>query len=561
MAEVLVVGAGPVGLTLACELRRRGIEVRIIDKNRTPAQQSKALALWSRTLEIFDDMGVLEPVQARANPIDGLKLFLGPEKSAKLQFTDVPSPYPHPLLLPQPDTEQILSDRLRELGTEVERGVECVDLRQEAESVSVRFRFHPATETEDDEVVEKNISFPWVVACDGGHSTLRRLLGLNFAGAANEDLWYLADALVSADVSDNEVSVFFHVDGVVAMFPLSNSRFRVILNVEEKQTEDDAEAASEPVVNETKGHDHRLQPGPTLDQINQIVQTRLDIPINIHEATWLGAFHIQERQVEQYRVGRVFLAGDAAHVHSPAGGQGMNTGIQDAYNLGWKLALSIRGTGIAHILLESYGTERAPVAAGVLRQSGIMTNVATARNPIVRKLRNTVLPHLLPLKFVQKRASLRLSELDICYKDSLLNIVTEDASKSKVSAGERLPLLSLETKTGERCTTYDVIRNAPHVLFLYGKAERYTEVQDAAERAFRGQVVARIIESDASAAAEHPDDVLFDSDRNFAETFGLSAPFVVAVRPDGYICYIGRGYSRARLLAHLGSFLQFQEEV
>src|SRR6185312_2685659 len=231
-----------------------------------------------------------------------------------LRFDDLDSPYPYILMLAQPETERILGDRLRQLGVAVERGVELLSLSQDAEKATVELR-HPDGHTERGRV-------DWVVGCDGAHSTIRRALDIPFEGHTYEQVFLLADVHVESALSDSEAHLFSQHGDVCAIFPLGKGRYRIIAdNPPERAAGDD----------------------PTLEQCQAIVAARVPRSVSLSDAAWTATFSVNSRMVRELRSRRVFLAGDAAHIHSPAGGQGMNTGIQDAVNLAWKLALVCRG--------------------------------------------------------------------------------------------------------------------------------------------------------------------------------------------------------------------------
>jgi 2-polyprenyl-6-methoxyphenol hydroxylase-like FAD-dependent oxidoreductase len=390
--QVLVVGAGPVGLTMAAELARYGVGVRVVDKAPHRSNTSKALVLWSRTLELLDRAGCGQVFVDAGHKVTGAHIITGGHTVGHFGFDGVDSPHNYALMLPQSDTERLLETHLGSLGVHIERELELTTLTPAATGVTASLR-HAGGQAE-------TVQVEWLVGCDGAHSTVRQALGLHFEGDTLDSSWALADVNLSGGpLSENEITMHWHEDGVLMLIPISPGRFRIVANVAPT-------ADAHP-------------PAPTRDQIQAILDRRAG-GLQVRDTTWLCAFRINERKVANYRAGRVFLAGDAAHVHSPAGGQGMNTGMQDAFNLAWKLALVCRGT-CPDRLLDSYSIERGPVGAQVIAGSGRLTAMATLKNPVLRTARNIAGGLLLGLAPVRRALTETLSEVSIGYDDSPLN--------------------------------------------------------------------------------------------------------------------------------------------
>jgi 2-polyprenyl-6-methoxyphenol hydroxylase-like FAD-dependent oxidoreductase len=329
--NVLIVGGGPVGLTLALELARYEVPLRIVDKSPARTDKSKATAIWSRSLELFDRAGCSAVLVAPGHKVDAANILRGTQTVAHFDLQGVQTAYPFVLMLPQSSTEQILEAHLGRLGVTVERNVELASFVDEGEGVSAVLRHADGT--------EETAKASWLVGCDGAHSLIRHQLGLSFLGSTRSDDWVLADVeLTGYPFPENELATVWHEEGVVVFFPLGRGRYRLIASLGPSKGGPPSE--------------------PTLEEFQQLVDRRLPCGIVLSGAVWLSAFRINERQVNQYRFDRVFVAGDAAHVHSPAGGQAMNTGMQDAFNLAWKLALACRATDPAPVLLDSYEAEQ-----------------------------------------------------------------------------------------------------------------------------------------------------------------------------------------------------------
>ena len=405
MQQALIVGAGPVGLTLAAELARYGVRVRIIDRSPAPTQTSKALVLWSRTLELMDRMGCTPAFLAAGLQAGGATIRSGPAVLGHAGFDTIASPYNFALMLPQRDTERLLGAHLATFGVTVEREVELTGFVQHEGHVEAQLR-HPGGRTEP-------VETSWLIGCDGAHSTVRHGLGFEFRGAAQGDDWLLADVRLEGEGQppDDEIATFLHRDGPFVVFPIPGKRSRIVATVGPTM-------AGQP------------RPAPTLADVQAMVDARTAGGFVVTDPVWLANFRINERKVSAYADGRVFLAGDAAHVHSPAGGQGMNTGMQDAFNLSWKLALVI-GRSASPRLLDSYTPERSAVGDMVLRNASRLTDMATLAHPGAQAARNLALRFMLGLHAVQERLAATMSEVDIAYRHSPLS--------SGHHAGDRLP--------------------------------------------------------------------------------------------------------------------------
>jgi 2-polyprenyl-6-methoxyphenol hydroxylase-like FAD-dependent oxidoreductase len=342
------VGAGPVGLLLACELARRGVAVRVVDKLPSPTDESRAILIHARSLEMLERVGVVEDVLSTGLRTTGAEIHLDGRKEARLPLDTVDSPYRFSVTLPQTDTERILAERLRSLGVEVKRGVDFVGFEQDDEGVEATLRLADGG--------DENVDCAYVVGTDGGRSAVRHACGTKLEGTFKGERFLLADVEAEYDLDRSAMHFFAPDEGLLLLFPMRGERTRVMA-----QLADQALPKGEPTLSEAQEIVDRRAPG-----------------IRLLPAHWLTVFEIHHAQVPSYRYGRVFLAGDAAHVHSPFGGQGMNTGMQDAFNLGWKLAIAVHGEA-ASGLLDSYHAERHPVAAGVIKQTTRLTALGTVR--------------------------------------------------------------------------------------------------------------------------------------------------------------------------------------
>jgi 2-polyprenyl-6-methoxyphenol hydroxylase-like FAD-dependent oxidoreductase len=408
--KVLIAGAGPVGLTLANELVRHGIYVRIVDKNAERTDKSKALVLWSRSLELFDDAGYAQEFIPAGMIAHGAQISTGKEIMARISLDSIDSRFPYALMIAQSETERVLEERLAAAGVKVERTVELAGFTDKGASVEATLRKADGS--------GETLQADWLVGCDGAHSAVRHGLGFAFEGSTLESHWALADGYVGGLDPKDRLHIFWHRDGILAFFPIAGDRWRVIADLG-------------PATGDEK------HPDPTLAEINALMAHRGSPSIVMKDPFWLAAFRINERKVKDYAKGRVFLAGDAAHIHSPAGGQGMNTGMQDAFNLAWKLALVIEGAA-KPTLLDSYSPERSAVGEQVLKNAGRLTEAATLRNPVAQGLRNTIVKFATGFPAIQHKIADQLAEMDIGYPASPLT-VKNGAVASGPKSGERWP--------------------------------------------------------------------------------------------------------------------------
>ncbi len=516
----LIVGAGPVGLTLACELTRHGVRPRIIERAPERSQNSKALAIFPRTLEMLETMGVVDHFLAAGQRLQGLSLHHRAEQIAQIELTSVASPFPFALALPQADTERFLAEELSRRGIEIERGVELTGLTQNSEQVRAVLR-HP-------DAREETVETPWLIGCDGAHSTTRHLLAMDFEGAPYKESFVLADVTITSPLPRDHGHIFLGDDGLLGILPFAQDRWRIVANIAPESRE-------------------QTLPELTLEDVQALLDQRVGLDYRASDPVWLSRFHIAHRKVREFRQLRVFLAGDAAHIHSPAGGQGMNTGMQDAFNLAWKLALVVRGI-CAPPLLASYHEERAPVAAQVLNLTDRITRMATMRNSVAQSVRDFLLPMVSGIDFVSERVADRLSELAVNYRESAL---VENHGVAKLRAGDRAPDAELRDDENQARRIFELLRAPRHVLLIFlgtsgstAQAEQIGKVLSA----FPAEVVDsyRLSRGHTGLPAE-----LRDLSGLAHAAYGLTSGGIILVRPDGYIGYRSAHFEPNPLRAYL----------
>ena len=413
--QVLVVGAGPTGMTAAIELRRLGIDVRVIDRSDHMARYSQALVVQARTLEQLQRYGLAEETIAHGRKLNEAKFYSEGKQIVDFKLDHMDGRYPFALFIPQSETEKLLDAHMRSLGARAERGVELLELQREP---------HLRATLKHPDGVTEEITPRWVIGADGAHSTVRDKLGVPFEGGGVGLSFFLGDCEMDGeDVPHDELAIHVRHGDVLFFGRLSDRVVRLIAATHEQQESGSPEQGKREV---------------TVADLQRAVD-RMGLKAKIKSAEWLTPFYVNDRQAKHYRIGDVFLAGDACHIHSPVGGQGMNTGMQDVANLAWKIAAVSRGA--SDTLLDSYEEERAEVGRALLRFTERGLKLATTTNPIVEKTRDIFAPLLALLDPMQHRAVGFISETAIEYRSS--SIVHDYGGDGDLRAGDRIPDLPL----------------------------------------------------------------------------------------------------------------------
>lgn len=419
--EVLIVGAGPTGLMLANQLARRGVRPLIIDRHSGPAQQSRAMVVQARTLEIYSKMGLNEQVHTFGTIGCGANMWASGKLTARIPIGDIGrsmSPYPYILMLGQDDNERIMGARLNELGVDVKWNTELTEFEQHPNHVDVTLK-QPDNSTH-------RFRAAWVAGCDGSRSLVREKSGIMFPGAPYENVFFVADTEATGTMKLGELNVYLWANGFHLFFPMKGKdRWRVI-----------------GILPKTMWHREDL----TFDEVVPAVQQEAGTDLAFKQCSWFSTYRIHQRAAERFRDRRCFLLGDAAHIHSPAGAEGMNTGLQDAFNLAWKLALVVKGRADVS-LLDTYEQERIPVAKRLLATTDRMFQVIVMDGWLGRLFRMRILARLAAFAMtkerVRKLAFQTISQIGIRYRESSLSKNLPGLPEGAPRAGDRFPWMKL----------------------------------------------------------------------------------------------------------------------
>lgn len=421
-ADVLVVGAGPTGLMLANQLGRRGIRALLIDRHAGSSLETRALGVQARTLEIYAKLGLIDRALELGKRGSGANIWAEGRKMARVPLGEAGqsvTPYPFILILGQDDNERIMGDKLRDLGIPVEWNTELVGLDQESGHVTATLKLSDGT--------TRMIAAAWVTGCDGARSTVRELSGITFPGAPYEHVFFVADTEVTGNMVPDEVNVYLWQEGFHLFFPM-------------------------------RGRDHWrlvgiLPPGlrsmhdVTFEAVIPSLRGAAGAGLAFKTCTWFSTYRIHHRSALRFRDRHCFLLGDAAHIHSPVGAQGMNTGLQDAYNLGWKLALVVSGQA-DETLLDSYEEERVPIARRLLNTTDRAFRLVVSDSRLAGLLRTQILARIAAFAMsrerIQRAAFRVVSQTGIHYRTSSLSKSLDNLPNGAPRAGDRFPWLRLK---------------------------------------------------------------------------------------------------------------------
>ncbi|MBA2175875.1 FAD-dependent monooxygenase [Halobacillus locisalis] len=513
--DVLIIGAGPTGLMAANELQKRGLDFVCLEKNAAPSDLSKALGIQARTLELFELLGVHRPFLKKGYPGPGAKLHLGGDSPSLVELYHIESRYPYMLVLPQSETEEILEDHLSTLGGKVHRKHDVVDINETDEGVRVEAKH-------DGEIITYEAKY--LLACDGAHSPVREALNVEFVGEDDGYTFFLGDVDVPA-LNDIYINMHLNDRGDVAFFPYKDGSYRVVGLDRSKQ-----------------GLPHKDE--LPLHELQESINTIMSEPYKVENPKWLSYFGTSHRQVPNYRKGNVFFVGDAAHIHNPMGGQGMNLGLQDVANIAWKLEAVLKGYA-GDAFLDSYHEERWPLGKDVLKETSRMLKIANLEGT-PGKIRNWAGKAVLTQDWVQDRIANHLSNIYNEYEDTPRNKSLRDSSlpKGAIQAGQRVPdhLLFFDGTTDE--SIYPLIRKHGHLCLVYIDSEdeafldRACSFSDKLNEAYPDLMKVVLVAKGGTVSdnrGEHS--IIYDVHRHLEKKLGMRKGHTLLVRPDGHVAF------------------------
>ncbi|MGA9769026.1 MAG: FAD-dependent monooxygenase [Blastocatellia bacterium] len=510
--DVLIIGAGPTGLSLACQFVRYGIDFIIVEKNEGLTPYSKAVGVQARTLELYEQLGLAQKAVEQGSIAGKARLLAEGEVRAELDLSHIGeglSPYPYLLVYEQNKNEKLLYEYLQSHGKEALWKTELESFSQNDSGVTAQVK------TADG--ASRIIEARYVVGCDGPKSPTRHLLGLEFQGTTFERLFYVADAQIDWKFSHDALHLCLSRDTLLLFFPLKGEkRYRIVGSFPEGHEKDEGDILYE--------------------EIEQQIKDKAKLELDIHDVKWFSTYKVHTRHVNRFSEGRGFLAGDSAHIHTPAGGQGMNTGIQDGYNLAWKMALVLKGNGDEK-LLDTYNEERLENAKHLLETTDRLFQFGAGSEWFLAFLRTNVLPsmakYILGLDAVKNFVFPLISQIGINYRHSSLSRHAGDED-FKVKAGDRMPYFLADGKS-----IYDRLHQPKFHLLVFSDGEvDFQPLKSEIESGYAG-----LVDFDAIPLYPH-----------VAEIFGSNKPFSLLLRPDNYLGLISADTSGDELKVYLNRF-------
>jgi len=512
-ADVLIVGAGPTGLALAVQLVRYGIDFVIIDEKETTTLFSRAIGVQARTLEIYDQIGLADKLISLGHRAEKAKFLKGGVVLGEANLSDLGvglSPFPFVLLVEQGLHESLLYQYLKDNGRDVLWKHELREFADRGDEITATVRGTDGPEF--------TVRAKYLVGCDGAKSSVRRDLGLTFEGDTVERLFYVADIELDWPYGHDALQVNLGENTLTAFFPLKgDNRWRIVGTFPEGHKKDESDIPYE--------------------EIEAQIEHDMGVKLDIKKVNWFSVYNVHSRAVNSFSKGRCFVAGDAAHIHTPAGAQGMNTGIQDGYNLAWKLALVLKGNA-GEQLLASYNDERLVNAKNLLKTTDRFFEFAASEEWLISFVRNNIFPYVfdtaLKFDFVKNELFSTVSQIGISYSDEPLSLELGDF---RVTAGDRMPWVKPDGKS-----IYDDVKEPRFHLLLFGADDAVCrEVTAAVEAKWRDEIIARA----------------YPLEDEVQKAFGSESSFLVLLRPDNYIGYLSNDLSAEKLGEYLGRYCSF----
>ena len=508
--DVLIVGAGPTGLALACQLIRYGVDFVIIDAKEGTTPFSKAIGVQARTLEIYEQIELARPLVDLGQITKHVRLLEGGQARAEVELGKLGegrSPYPYLLIVEQGKHEALLHEFIKAHGLNVRWGTTLENFSQNETSVTANIRTDYQTQT---------VEARYLVACDGARSSVRTALGLKFEGSTFERLFYVADVQIKWEFPHDMLTACLAKDRSTAFFPMpGEDRYRIVGVFPDDTDKKEGEIPYE--------------------EVEEQIRIDSELELDIYKVNWFSTYKVHSRKVNKFSVGRCFLAGDSAHIHSPAGAQGMNTGIQDGYNLAWKIAAVLRGEADDK-LLATYDEERSANARRLLETTDRMFDLLMNPAWLLSFVRTQIFPHvanfIVGLETVNQFIFPLISQIGINYRHRALS---RDSGDFDVRAGDRMPYFLVE---GE--SIYDRLRRPMfHLLTFTDAPTAQQTIKAEIEAEFSGLVDYHVVPL-SSPAAEH---------------FGTNRPFNVLLRPDNYVAFVSSETSSSGLTAYFNERL------
>lgn len=522
--SVLIVGAGPTGLMLGYELARLGISFRIIDKKPEATKLSNAIALQPRTLEIFKQMDIADNFLRIGQTCHGMCFYDRGKEFAHANFAKLPTIFPFILALPQASTESILSEKLEQLSHHVEYARELIEIHQNLGDIDVVIRHQDG--------VRELVRCDWLVGCDGAHSSVRDKCNFQFPGSDINEQFVVADGTMDSFVRADQVHIFAANGYLLGIFPIGEKYYRFAGNMQ-------------------LGYQRK---GFTELELKEMVTERTFGQLSVRHVDWLSPFWIHSKMTSEMRQGRVFLAGDAAHIHSPLGGQGMNTGLQDAHNLAWKLALVIQGRGDEKIL-DTYQTERLPIIRDIVKNTDHFTRFMLIQNRLVGFVRKTLIKLAFAIPVLQRTILEKITQLAIHYQPNLSFHVDGDTDNTSPTVGER----AKDVKLNMAGYFYDYIKEPVHHIVCFSNDKDFFKTLDACKKIqiellgpYKDLLQLHFV---TPHMLDDSINQIIDDSYSLQKNYNIKSPTLIMIRPDGYICYRSHDFSAEKIRNYLEGFL------